>query len=87
MSLGSLVGALHLESIEDWEHSFKNPSSPLREALTNQPVVTVGGVAAKGVETPDENTLRFTAPALPAGSSNTVVIRYADGEVVTCRGR
>ena len=32
---------------------------------------------------PDPNTLRFAAPLLPAGSSNSVVIRYADGEVVT----
>ncbi len=80
---GPKVGERRLETIEDWEHFFMNPTAPLREALTDQPTVTVGGVAATGVSTPDVNTLRFTAPALAAGSSNVAVIRYADGEVVT----
>ena len=54
----------------------------LREAATSQATVTVGGVAATGVETPNANTLRFAVPPLPAGSNNPVVIRYPDGEVI-----
>ncbi|WP_239490219.1 hypothetical protein [Luteitalea sp. TBR-22] len=46
------------------------------------PTVTVGGVAAKGVSTPNAHTVRFSAPLLADGSSNLVIVRFADGEVM-----
>jgi Tol biopolymer transport system component len=46
------------------------------------PAVTVGGVAAKGVSTSVTQTLRFAAPLLPDGSSNIVIVTFADGEVI-----
>jgi len=41
--------------------------------------VTIGGVAATGVNVSDYHTITATAPALPAGSLNDVVVTDSDG--------
>ncbi len=47
------------------------------------PTVSVGGVAALAVSSPEPDRLRVTVPVLAANSSNRVVLTYADGEVLT----
>ncbi len=73
-----------------WVHAFNELMATFEKtegrvdaAAATRPTVTIGGVAAAGVELLDANTLRFAAPALPPGSSNYAVVRYPDGEVVT----